>query len=49
MFPGETPMKAAFIACVLALLPIIAAADNVASEDEEAALRARAASVSGLR
>ncbi|MBP6105378.1 MAG: hypothetical protein V9E93_03415 [Steroidobacteraceae bacterium] len=36
-------MKAAFIACVLALLPIIAAADNVASEDEEAALRARIA------
>jgi hypothetical protein len=37
------PMKAAFVACVLALLPTIAAADYVATEDEEAALRTRIA------
>jgi len=36
-------MKAAFVTCVLALLPTIVAADNVATEDEEAAMRARIA------
>lgn len=36
-------MKTAFVACVLALLPILAAADNVATEEEEAALRTRIA------
>lgn len=36
-------MKAAFVACVLALLPTIAAADYVATEEEEAAMRTRIA------
>ena len=36
-------MKAAFVTCVLALLPTIAAADYVATEEEEAAMRARIA------
>ena len=36
-------MKAAFVTCVLALLPTIAAADYVATEEEEAAMRTRIA------
>jgi hypothetical protein len=36
-------MKAAFVTCVLALLPAIAAADYVATEEEEAAMRTRIA------
>ncbi len=36
-------MKTAFVVCVLALLPSLAAADYVATEEEEAAMRARIA------
>ena len=36
-------MKTAFVVCVLALLPTLAAADYVATEEEEAAMRARIA------
>jgi hypothetical protein len=36
---GETTMKAAFVICVLALLPTIAAADYVATEEEMVAMR----------
>ncbi len=36
-------MKAAYVICVLALLPAFAAADYVATEEEEAAMRARIA------
>lgn len=36
-------MKTAFVVCILALLPTLAAADYVATEEEEAAMRARIA------
>jgi hypothetical protein len=36
-------MKATFVACILTLLPTIAAADYVATEEEEAAMRTRIA------
>jgi hypothetical protein len=36
-------MKTAFVVCVLALLPTLAAADYVATEEEEAAMRTRIA------